>query len=153
FQLSTRVLEEVYARRQPVLSCNITPVLCAPLMLGQGIRGVMYLEGLQTQARHDARSRFEAEHLFILKGIAELVTTASRMATRYERLRDERDRLIEERGSTPQIIGNSQKTFDVLGSIQKAAKHDVSVLILGETGTGKDLVARRIHELSKRRDK
>jgi two-component system response regulator HydG len=153
FQLSTKVLEEVYARRQPILSCNITPVLCAPLMFGQGIRGVMYMEGLHTQARRDARSRFEPEHLYTLRGIAELVTAALRMATGYESVCDERDLLKEERGSAPQIIGNSQKIVDVLGSIEKAAKHDVSVLILGETGTGKELVARRIHELSKRRDK
>ncbi|MBG0791290.1 MAG: sigma 54-interacting transcriptional regulator [Desulfovibrionaceae bacterium] len=46
------------------------------------------------------------------------------------------------------IIGKSQKMQAVVKLISMAAKSDANVIILGETGTGKDLVAQTIHELS-----
>jgi transcriptional regulator with PAS, ATPase and Fis domain len=49
------------------------------------------------------------------------------------------------------IIGSSSVMVSVSGALCKAASFDKNVLLLGETGTGKDLVARKIHELSPRR--
>jgi len=50
------------------------------------------------------------------------------------------------------IIGESPGLKRVLKQVESVAATDVTVLILGETGTGKDLVARSIHNLSTRRD-
>lgn len=50
-----------------------------------------------------------------------------------------------------EIIGNSKAMKRVKDAILVAAQNDLPVLILGETGTGKELVARKIHELSPRR--
>jgi transcriptional regulator with GAF, ATPase, and Fis domain len=50
------------------------------------------------------------------------------------------------------IVGSSQAMASVFQALGKAARSDTSVLLLGETGTGKDLVARKIHELSPRKD-
>jgi DNA-binding NtrC family response regulator len=51
-----------------------------------------------------------------------------------------------------QIIGRSPAMRRIFRQIGKAAKYDVPVLIVGETGTGKDLVAREIHRASARAD-
>jgi DNA-binding NtrC family response regulator len=51
------------------------------------------------------------------------------------------------------IIGKSTAIAKLLDMIETIAESDAPVLIAGETGTGKELVARRIHELSLRRDK
>ena len=51
------------------------------------------------------------------------------------------------------IIGNSQEAEKLEKHIQLVAPTDLSVLILGETGTGKELVSQRIHEFSLRKDK
>lgn len=48
------------------------------------------------------------------------------------------------------IIGNSPSTLSLMSNIQQLAQVDWNVLIEGETGTGKELVARTLHELSKR---
>jgi DNA-binding NtrC family response regulator len=51
-----------------------------------------------------------------------------------------------------EIIGNSPLIKQVLATIQKVAATDANVLLLGENGTGKDLVAKYIHQQSLRRD-
>jgi two-component system, NtrC family, response regulator HydG len=62
--------------------------------------------------------------------------------------------MLEEQISQPfrDIIGQSNALKDVFGLIDKVAKTDANVLILGENGTGKELVARAIHQKSMRKD-
>jgi len=72
------------------------------------------------------------------------------------RLESENDAL--RRGLQPQItfqniIGNSPALQRVFEMIQKVADTDSNILITGETGTGKELVAKAVHNLSRRRDK
>ena len=52
-----------------------------------------------------------------------------------------------------EIIGNSEVMKNLLRDVERVAVTAASVLILGETGTGKELIARAIHNASKRRDK
>ncbi len=52
-----------------------------------------------------------------------------------------------------ELIGNDEKMAVVLEWVRTAAKSDIAVLVLGPTGSGKELVARMIHELSRRRAK
>jgi len=56
-------------------------------------------------------------------------------------------------GDFSDIIGRSKKLQDVLEIVKKVAKSETSVLIRGESGTGKDLIAQAIHNNSARRDK
>lgn len=51
------------------------------------------------------------------------------------------------------IIGRSRRMLDFLESIDAVAKSDITALIEGETGTGKDLIARYIHQKSRRSDR
>lgn len=48
------------------------------------------------------------------------------------------------------IVGNSKSLNSVLNLVQKVAKTDVNVLVTGENGTGKELIARELHKLSRR---
>jgi PAS domain S-box-containing protein len=52
-----------------------------------------------------------------------------------------------------EIVGESPTLVDVLEKVSRVARTDTTVLITGETGTGKELIARAIHSASQRRDK
>jgi PAS domain S-box-containing protein len=66
-----------------------------------------------------------------------------------EYLREE----IRELRHFDEIIGQSKPIVKLLNQVQQVAETDATVLISGETGTGKELIARAIHRGSKRRDK
>ena len=55
--------------------------------------------------------------------------------------------------SVPDMVGKSSALRRLLQQIETVAPSDSTVLILGETGTGKELIARAVHELSRRKDK
>lgn len=68
---------------------------------------------------------------------------------------EQTQKLLQEDSNQPfrEIIGNSQAMMKVYELVDKVAKTDANVLILGENGTGKDLIARLLHNKSLRKDK
>jgi len=80
----------------------------------------------------------------------------------YKEIDDLKDRLAEEKlyledeirnEYFDEIVGESKRLVEVLDQVRTVAETDSTVLILGETGTGKELIARAIHNASARRDK
>lgn len=71
----------------------------------------------------------------------------------HRRLQDENTRLrgeLESQYSFSNIVGVSPEMQEIFATIKKIAKSDATVLITGETGTGKELIARAIHQSSDR---
>src|SRR5438093_13072271 len=60
-------------------------------------------------------------------------------------------RRLDQKFGLDQIVGASKSMKDVFAKIQRAAQVDSTVLILGETGTGKELVAQALHHNSPRK--
>ena len=88
--------------------------------------------------------------------ISEIVSARKKIVELNELLKAEiiylKDQ-IEISGIDHQIVGESESLKYTLFRIKQVAPTDASVLIEGETGTGKELVARAVHEKSKRKDK
>ncbi|HOC45145.1 MAG: sigma-54 dependent transcriptional regulator [Syntrophorhabdaceae bacterium] len=72
-----------------------------------------------------------------------------RMSSEIERLQG----LLESKYSFSNIVARSKKMQDVLETISRIAKTDSTVLLLGESGTGKDLIAKAIHLASDRKER
>jgi transcriptional regulator with GAF, ATPase, and Fis domain len=81
--------------------------------------------------------------------------TEKRIAEEALRRSEQQKRYLEEELNTEarfdEIVGESRSLKRVLKNVETVAETDVTVLILGETGTGKEAIARAIHQLSRRR--
>jgi len=86
----------------------------------------------------------------------ERFVTIIRKAIKTQEMEKEIDSLrreVTEKYSFPNIIGNHPKMVEVFETIGKVSKTDATILIQGESGTGKDLIAKAIHYNSSRREK
>src|SRR3989475_308473 len=105
---------------------------------------------------------FSEEDLHFLGQVARQVAIAVENALDYGQITESRERLAEERRYLKEelrtehvfeeIIGESSALKHALRQVETVAPTNSTVLILGETGTGKELVARAIHNLSPRKD-
>jgi formate hydrogenlyase transcriptional activator len=106
---------------------------------------------------------FSAEDLEFLRQVASQVAIGVENALHYRQVNEVREKLAEERvylneeirsdQNFEDIIGDSQALKEALGQVRIVAPTDSTVLTLGETGTGKELIARAIHSLSSRHDR
>jgi formate hydrogenlyase transcriptional activator len=110
-----------------------------------------------------ARRRISTEEFALLGIFADQAAMAIRNAQLYREIERYRDRLelenaylqeaiAEERGFEG-IVGESPALRAVLRKVQQVAPVETTVLLTGETGTGKELIARALHQGSPRRDR
>jgi len=108
-------------------------------------------------------SAFHQPEAEMLAQVADQVAMAVNNAVAFRQIADLRDRLSQEKqyleeeislqNNFEDIVGESTGLRQVLKEIETVAPTDATVLIQGETGTGKELLARAIHRLSPRRDR
>ncbi len=157
-QLIRKVSREGKGHIGPLAEHDGSPsCICVPMVLRGEVVGALY---------HDNRflaKGFNREDLKLLSHFAGLAAFALDNAKAYEeitrlnqKLSQEKEYLEEQQLQDlylDEIIGSSPAIGQVGLQIQQVAASDVSVLILGETGVGKELVARAIHHHSDRKNK
>jgi formate hydrogenlyase transcriptional activator len=125
-----------------------------PLIGRSGVVGV--LSALKRSER-----AFEKDDVEFLEQVSRQVAIAVENALDYEKAIEDRDkekkqrRYLEEeiRAEFGEIVGESPALKTALSMVSVVAPTDSTVLILGETGTGKELVARAVHKMSSRSEK
>jgi DNA-binding NtrC family response regulator len=104
--------------------------------------------------RQIGRMMFEAGayDCFVESSSIEELRIVLRRAAKFKEMNDELDRLRKEapEAAFRSVIGSNPKMRAVYGFASRVANTETSVLVTGETGTGKDLLARSIHEASQR---
>ena len=133
---------------------GLESVCCVPLVTRNGKVGALYVGRATTVA-------FSEEDVALLGQTSAQIAIAVENARAYEELAHVNARLIDEKQylereldqEFAEIVGKSLALGKTLTAVKTVAPTDSSVLILGETGTGKELIARAIHNLSPRRER
>ena len=97
--------------------------------------------------------QFDTRDLEILRLFTHLAAISVGNAQTHEEIKLENLRLRQSTPQDPDVVGASAALQGALQLCERVAPTIASVLLLGETGTGKELTARRIHQLSPRHDK
>jgi len=146
---ATELADDEYLRRHHARS-----VLCIPLLKQTRLAGILYLENTLTS------DVFTPGRMALLEVLASDAAISLENARLYREVNALKDQLYKENlvlrdevdrtSMFEEIVGTSAALKPVLARVAKVARTDSTVLITGETGTGKELVARAIHRRSAR---
>jgi transcriptional regulator with GAF, ATPase, and Fis domain len=144
--VSDALKDPLYASSESVVNLKLLSVMCAPLTEKGEVFGLIYV------GNDSVANLFEPGSLDVLTIWAAQASLILRNAMLVNELRldnAELKRLLDET-RYGEIIGACASMKDVYRRIDKVCSTDISVLITGETGTGKELIAREVHKRSPR---
>ncbi len=163
FKSNQSLIIKAFKENEPVVSREILgssdhsgksvkAILCLPLEIRGKIRAVLYHDNSYLKDCFD----FLDDAMFV-----KIMGQISRQVDRiweYFQIREERNDLISEKSLNKHSSGETNFIYksrimtDLIDQLDKASRSDSTILILGETGVGKELVARRVHEMSPRKE-
>jgi transcriptional regulator with GAF, ATPase, and Fis domain len=131
-----------------VVNLKVCSVMCAPLMQKGDVFGVIYLGNDNVVSLFDDRA---LEALTVFTAQASILVQNGML---LDSLRRENVALKEAVASKQygELVGSGPSMREVYRRIERVAGTDISVLVSGETGTGKEVVAREVHRRSGRAD-
>jgi transcriptional regulator with GAF, ATPase, and Fis domain len=147
-----QIISDAYTDRRfqssmSVINLKLSSVMCVPLIVRGELLGLIYV------GNDDVVALFTAEQLEMLKVFASQAALLLKNAVVLNELRRESRALGErlEQFRFGSIIGSCPAMIEVYNRVEKVASTDITVLISGETGTGKELIAAEIHARSPRK--
>jgi transcriptional regulator with GAF, ATPase, and Fis domain/tetratricopeptide (TPR) repeat protein len=144
-------------RSQSVVDLGLRSIVCVPMFAGGRLLGAVYLDDSR---QPDA---FGPEDRGLLEGFAQLMGIAIEKSRGAEEVRRDNERLVGEnlslrrqadgRFQPANMVGTSRAMREVMSVVERAARTNSTVLVTGENGTGKELIARILHHAGARRDR
>ena len=156
FTLSSTQNEKKSKIQENLREAGISSIIYMPASLGEQTHGYLYLDNIL------GGDLFRENYLPYVRLLCNLIAVGLFNIGMYEEMRGLKDRFEEEAGfykremgvATPveMIVGESEGIKKVMAQVRQVAPMDTSVIVLGETGVGKELVAKAIHNLSTRKE-
>lgn len=119
--------------------------ICLPLIMDDEVFGALHLY------RQD--SNFEDAQLKLASSVANIMIRSLRRANRLATIEADHQRLASANADTHELIGESEPMQTLKSRIERIARATGSVLVRGESGSGKELVARALHRSGPRADR
>jgi len=145
--------DSLLVNRDSLGEIHAKSVICAPIRLATRIYGLIHLYSTNPD------SKLEPDDLEYTLAVADQCAGAldnllrqEKLADGLARVRNENLKLREQLGIESDLVGNSDSIQEMKNKIARIAPTDAIVLIRGESGVGKELVARAIHFTSRRRN-
>ncbi len=144
--VSDALQDPLYSSSESVVNLKLLSVMCAPLTEKGEVFGIIYV------GNDSVAGLFETQSLELLTIWAAQTSLILRNAILVNELRIDNQQLRKQLEDTQfgEIIGAGSSMRDVFKKTEKIAVTDISVLVTGETGTGKELIAKEIHKRSPR---
>ena len=144
--ISDAMNDEEFAGSKSIMKLRLTSVICVPLLERGKLIGLIYV------GNDSIVDLLQPETMQILTIFAAQASLIVSNALLLDHLRVDNRQLTQrlEQIRFGEIVGTSAPMQEVFKKVEKVAGTDISVLITGETGTGKELIAREIHSRSPR---
>ena len=138
--------DQNYSAAKSVIDLRLSSVMCVPLLYRSNLLGVLYL------GNDSITGLFTDDDLKLLKIWTAQASLLVHLALELNdvKISNQHLRAQLQSRSSQTIIGSSTSMQDVFKYIKKLAPTDLSILVLGETGTGKELIAQELHKQSGR---
>ena len=145
--------DRLFAEDERLLSYGVHSYVRTPLFVRDRQIGSIAFARIE-------QKRFTPEEAELLEEVSRPIATAVSNSLAFAEIARLKDRLqeenlvlkeeIDQESMFEEIVGSSREIRGVLSRVEKVARTDSTVLLCGETGTGKELIARAIHRLSPR---
>ncbi|MBN2195128.1 MAG: sigma 54-interacting transcriptional regulator [Polyangiaceae bacterium] len=144
--VSDALTDTTFGKSESVVALKLSSVMCVPLVSQGDVIGALYV------GNDEVKHLFERAQLDMLTIFAGQASLILENAMLLSALRADKEKLSAELKDKRfgEIIGTCPSIQEVFRKLQKVAATDISVLITGETGTGKELIARELHRRSNR---
>jgi transcriptional regulator with GAF, ATPase, and Fis domain len=144
--VSDALSDTTFGKSESVIALRLSSVMCVPLLNQGEVIGAIYV------GNDEIKSLFNKKQLDLLTVYAAQASLILQNALLVSTLRADKEKLSAELHDKRfgEIIGSCSSMLEVFRKLQKVAGTDISVLITGETGTGKELIARELHRRSHR---